>query len=1001
MNRHARRTVGLCCLLGAAAIHAAPGSSPAALHAELLLSAQRWDDKHRSDLARQVLGKLLAVEPDSAEGLVFLADLALRENQLEEARRILLTLQTRQPLHPATRELQQLVQVYSQQREKLARMRLTARAGRSAEAAVLAHELFPEGAPHYSAMGSEIARITGQPGNAALRTAATNAAPAYPIRPSRSAATRPATQRPVQTAAQASPDASASEDLASLNVNRASALRAQADEQLKAERLSPALRLLEESLQLTPDDAWLRYQLARLYLRLQLPLQARMVVDQGPANAPDDADMRYVRALTLAALDDDEAALAELQQVTPEERSAGMLALEQRLTVQLALAQATDPAQREANLRRAEDRAGNDAELLRQVANAWFRSGLPAQGTAVLQRRLERAPAAPAAVRLDYLQLLNRAGDDAHLSALLPALLEREGWSADERAALLEVELDHRERQIENALQAGDKATALASASLPLQAPADGAPSWRQQARLRQAAGDHSAAATLLEQALIQSPDDVDLHLAMGNARYQQGQMEEARNEAHWLQTRIDLADLERSLALLRLLQRSGDTAGANAQAQSLLQRYPDDVDVLLHSARLERSSGRYSDALVLFQRAAEQIALPADAPTLEKIEGEIQAIEARRQAWVEVGQLSLEKNSTDGLSSLRGWERPLVAWLPWGYAGKMFAHVDPVQLDAGSYAGSDPFAQPGAEAITRGVPQRADGVNIGVGYQSDDLRWDIGAIGLGFAVHNWVGGFRYSGNSGDGAAISYSLEASRRPLTGTLLSYAGTEDPISHAVWGGVVATGIGARLARDFGPINSPISASISASYALLTGQNVADNSRLKWRMAAKHDIYQSQAQLVNVGLSLSGLQHEKNLSGLTWGQGGYYSPQNNITLSVPVEWSGRVGRFTWELRGSVSVSDSSSSTSDFYPTNPAYQQQTGNPSYSGGSSSGSGWSYSGTAEYQLTPQLALGAQLAREVSDYYAPLNLLLYARFLLEPVRETLAPRPRPVQAYSQF
>lgn len=784
--RTSASTVGLaCCLaLGTTAVAAAAASTtaattppdtgaPAALRIQLLQSAQRWSDKGRSDVARQMLAKLLAMEPDSPEGLVFMADLALRDNQLDAARKILDTLQTRQPQHPATHELERLYQVYSQQREKLARMRLTARAGRTAEAAALARELFPEGPPRYSALGQEIARITGQrgtrtdsvlaqaparqtaapagrarakpappsavgavartphaPSGTAVATAARPAAAplaAVTASPAADSAATTSASAAAQTAAAPaalapSPQPGVSEPPAeaSLAAARADMLRAQANAEIQAERLSPALRLLEQAVQLTPDDAWLRYALARLYTRLQLPQQARSVATEGVERAPADTDMRYARALLLASLDEDAAALNDLQQIAPAERSAGMQALEQRL-----------------------------------------------------QRALQ-------------------------------------------------------------------------------------------------------------------------------------------------------------------------------AQAQQ----------------------------------------------AQDKLEREVQAIEARRQARVEVGQLTLQKNSTEGLSSLRGWERPVVAWLPWGYQGMLFAHMDSVHLVAGSYAGGDPFAQPGTEAITSGLPQHADGMNLGVGYVGDDLRWDLGEIGLGFAVTNWVGGLRYSGDRG---ALAYSLELSRRPLTGTLLSYAGTTDPQTQGVWGGVVATGVGGRVATEIGPFNT----SFSASVASLTGQNVADNTRLQWRLAADRDVYNSATQDLNVGLSLSGLQHAKDLSNFTWGHGGYYSPVSNVTLSLPVQWSGREGPFTWLLKASVSVSSSSSTATDFYPGNAAMQQQAGNPVYAASSSTGTGWAASGAAEYQLSPNLALGARLDREVSDYYAPLNLLLYARYAFDPVREPLAKRPRPVQPYSQF
>jgi hypothetical protein len=290
-------------------------------------------------------------------------------------------------------------------------------------------------------------------------------------------------------------------------------------------------------------------------------------------------------------------------------------------------------------------------------------------------------------------------------------------------------------------------------------------------------------------------------------------------------------------------------------------------------------------------------------------------------------------------------------------------------------------------------VPQRASGANLGVGYVGPDWRWDLGETGVGFAVRNWVGGVRHSGALD---SMDYSLELSRRPMTGTLLSYAGTQDPRSGAVWGGVVATSAGTRVATDWGPV----SASFSASVASLTGQNVADNSRLQWRMAADRDIFKSPQQVVNMGLALSGLYHEKDLSGFTWGQGGYYSPVRNLSLALPVEWSGRDGRFTWLLKASVSVSDSFSSASDYYPGNAAMQAQD-NRVYAAGGSNGTGWAVSAAAEYQVSTNLALGARLEHEVSDYYAPLSMLFYARYLFDPVSQPLAQRPRPVQAYSQF
>ena len=53
-------------------------------------------------------------------------------------------------------------------------------------------------------------------------------------------------------------------------------------------------------------------------------------------------------------------------------------------------------------------------------------------------------------------------------------------------------------------------------------------------------------------------------------------------------------------------------------------------------------------------------------------------------KVWIEAAHTGLRKNSTEGISSLRGWERPLVAWMPHGYDGHYFLHVDRVKLNAG-----------------------------------------------------------------------------------------------------------------------------------------------------------------------------------------------------------------------------------------------------------------------------------------------------------------------------
>lgn len=240
---------------------------------------------------------------------------------------------------------------------------------------------------------------------------------------------------------------------------------------------------------------------------------------------------------------------------------------------------------------------------------------------------------------------------------------------------------------------------------------------------------------------------------------------------------------------------------------------------------------------------------------------------------------------------------------------------------------------------------QRGQGTNLGFGYVGDDVQWDIGTTGVGFPVTNVVGGLSKTGDLG---RYSYKLEAYRRPITGSLLSYAGARDPITGQVWGGVVATGAAGRLSTDIGPYST----SLSLSLAALTGKNVATNTRAQLRWALDRDVWRHSDGVVNLGVAVSAWHYGKDLSEFSFGHGGYYSPRNYVSVALPLEWSGRRGALTWLARGSVSVSRSSSADSDYFPQSALLQALArarlaadgGVPVYAGSSGSGFGRSFRG---------------------------------------------------------
>ncbi len=1299
--RRSRQWLPSLTLLAAACLPAGHGvlaSAPPAIEAELLSGARMWASKNRPDMARQLVDKLLAMDPYSPQGLGALGDLALREKKTDEANRILETLRTRHPGHKVTKELETLARIYGPDREKLSQMRLMARAGRKTEAAEVARELFPDGPPELGGLALEYLQIVGSgskgggesvrqlgklyqetgesryrlaqlemrmyggenptavvqeiealakqpdvnaqqlqdlwrravdrlpntaanlprvrtflqryPGDqamvdrlAAMQQAAERAQRAardpaniarnaarvaldqghtelaedqlqtvLALRPTdgeslgnlglirlrqgqhaqaqelfgqafgltrqgkwkelqatarfwgflrqadaalernelamaadlagRALAMQPQSAEALTTLASIrdlqgdrtqaetlyqdalkaeASNSSAYKGLAGLYARtgrsgealvllakasasdpamgeklvgmQADILAAQADEHLQAQRLSAAMRTLESAIVLTPDDAWLRHRLARLYLRLNLPREALSVMDDGiarvtPASVAtsDRSAMHYARALIRSAVDNDQGALFDLAQIPATEQTDSMRALAQRSTVKSLVAQGSasrTPGEAQALLDKAEQAAGNDAELLYAVANTWFRRLQPARGVAVFDRLAARSPGLPLDAQLEHAQLLNRAQDDVGLAARLPSLLQSPGWSEEQEARLVALYSAHRERLIEQQRLAGNLSEAVRLARQPLQLPATPTTAQQRaqtQARLLMAAGEYADAAQLLAPLAKVSPENIEIRMGLADALSRLGDTRGAAEQALWLQDRLPATDAGQQLALLRVWQRIGRMDEARTLSARLMQTFPQDSDVLLHAARLERANRNYAQAIVFFRSAlmletrgaasapaepapaepadaepplvlqqSYALSQPVDTAVVAKIQGEIDAIEARRQVWIEAAHTGLRKNSTDGISSLRGWERPMVAWMPRGYDGHYFLHVDRVKLDAGELPadGSDftDFGQ--IAALPPNSPltyrrQRGTGTNLGFGFVGDDFQWDIGTTGLGFPVTNLVGGIARTGDLG---RYGYKLEGFRRPITGSLLSYAGARDPITGQVWGGVVATGVSGRLSTDFGPYSS----SVSLSLAALTGKKVESNTRAQLRVAVDRDVWKNSHSVVNMGVTFSAWHYGKDLSEYSFGHGGYYSPRSYASVALPIEWSGRKGAFTWLARGAISVSRSSSGDTDYFPQNALLQSlararlaESGSvPVYTGSSGSSFGRSFRGALEYQVTRNFSLGAQLELDRSAYYAPTNLMVYGRYRFDPVLSPLENRPRPVQPYSSF
>lgn len=564
-------------------------------------------------------------------------------------------------------------------------------------------------------------------------------------------------------------------------------------------------------------------------------------------------------------------------------------------------------------------------------------------------------------------------------------------------------------------------------------------------AQLYEQEGNREAAENVIEQMLPRMQEnDVDSYLSVARLEVRLGKMAQARQLVARLLTRnpdnpdvlIQAGRIERSdrqyyaaLAYFRqALEGRAASPGTGDNSLPLLEPHPSApsglalqlaYQLVSPEKRQQGSKANIptaesgSPALILADGLVNAPAEPPLAPSLPepikaafslrpgRAEAEIASIEARRDPRMEMGYEKQDKHSADGTSSYHGKEIPFVGWWPIGYDGHGFVHVDQVSIDAGELPnGEDAYllGKLGAKKFIPSPPikQSAEGTSVALGYEGDDLRWDIGVVGLGFPVQNLVGGIRKSWEAGK---LDYALEFSRRPQTSSLLSYAGTHDPATGEIWGGVTKTSVNGRVATTFDQLYT----FASAEYGVLRGKNVLDNNRLALRVGADKDVLRREDMRLNLGLKLAFWRYKENEAYYTFGHGGYYSPQTYTSLSLPVEWSGRNGKLSYLARASVSRSRTWEKDMNYYPTDTALQDEaaTGHSVYSGGSGGGFGHALRLAAEYQVTPHLAVGGRYDEERSDYYAPNSILVYLRYLFQPHLEPVRFPPTAVKPYSHF
>ncbi len=1012
---------------------------------KLLSSAHIWKIRNNPDRERSELIKLLRTEPDHPQALLMLGLLEIRTEHIDAATKLLKQLIAAHPYHPAAFQLEEALRIAGTDRKKMAQIQLLARVGKNEEAAAGMRSLFPKGPPdgdlalaYYRVIGNtptgwDEARngleklVENEPDDIGYRIALALHLTHRPA--TRNAgmealanlARRPDADRQQVLEAwaralvaldrspdnigryleylQADPKNVAVRD-ALADAQRAEAerrpwlLRDKADALLKEGRVDEAVATLASALQFDPKNPWVRFDLSRLYYKRGSQKQGRELMEEGLVAAPDDPDMFFAAALYVGLMDEADNALRLLDKIPVTARTPPMQSFRKKMEIKSqtqqaqVLARSGRRADALAAMERVEAGTGDDAELVNIVANAWFDLDDSLQGVTLMRRLLEQQTAPSVASRLLYAGLLNRAGQNEELASLLDKLSLSGELSSKDKEDFRYLWTSLAARRADNRRNAADYAGARAALAPMLEQDPENTDLLMALARLHVAMHKLDEAQAVYRRILARTPGDVGARVALARVMNEIGDKAAAHREVDTILRNAGTDDLDIHMAVADVFIDMDDTVAARRIVERFGHASPGNPHVLVESGRLARAEGRLDEAMDYFRRAGAN--------------EEISRMERGRKGFVvTAGADYLGKSGTPGISGLKAIELPVEVRVPVGYAGQAFVHIDPVSVDAGNLQLDDLYnlrqygkIQALAPGGIAGAPgQSAHGTAIALGYETADVRADIGTTPLGFPVSDVVGGLKISRSM---APFAYSFEMARRPVTSSLLSYAGARDPVTGEVWGGVRSNGTTLHIGYD----RSRFNAFADLGYYLMTGKNVATNREFALRTGLDWEFIQQEDTRLSFGLVFTNWRYRENLRYYTFGHGGYYSPQSYYSFAVPFRWTGRNGRWSYLLRASVSASVSYEKDMPYYPTDPSLQA-TGNSVYAGGHGHGTGYSVGGALEYQIAPHLFAGGRFGIDRSAYYTPNFASLYLRYVFNAPNGTVPFPPDPVKPYSRF
>ncbi len=384
---------------------------------------------------------------------------------------------------------------------------------------------------------------------------------------------------------------------------------------------------------------------------------------------------------------------------------------------------------------------------------------------------------------------------------------------------------------------------------------------------------------------------------------------------------------------------------------------------------------------------------LPAGEPPLlqrANTERELNALEASFSDWLGGTGYARYRSGTPGFDRLTDLESPFEASAVLNKTIRATIVAGPVFLNNGEInntyyqnsGGTIPVlgTLPG-NVLVAPQPQFASGVGGELQLASTNFGLALGYTPYDFLVGNVIGRAQWRTLGGH-----VTFYGDRDSVKDTQLSYAGMRDPGSATlfsagnIWGGVVSTGGGVRLDIT----TSKAALYVSGGGAELTGTHVLENRRYNGQMGAYFNVHRWPGHgSLKIGGDFFAMHYDYNEQSMTYGQGGYFSPNVYFLASVPITYTGYYkNNFHYSLTGAAGVRSFQENKAPYYPIDLPLETDSGNAFTPTVSNTALNYALNSQASYHFNEHWFIGAFLSANNTNNYNNVAGGFFVRYLFK-------------------